>query len=222
MSPPRVSRLSSVLLSAESDCFETERLIVPSQTQSGTDKTEYYYMSPVSVVGLDRSQVQQPDSQARRRLTTSRVDTYSVCQHAYSGTDVQYCMVCTEELSYLSHRYAYIRTQACHLHVPIAEDNSVWLKGNQWIDLLINLLISQIHPACIYKGTQYFICNLSYLFRSYSIVRSIIYYVYLQYIFYTISVARVSPMLNRLRSNAGGSLCLLLYKSCLFTVYIMP
>ena len=58
--------------------------------------------------------------------------------------------------------------------------------------------------------------------RLYNIVRSIIYYVYPEHVFYTISVARVSPMLNRLRSNAGGSLYFLLYKSCLFTVYIMP
>ena len=29
-------------------------------------------------------------------------------------------------------------------------------------------------------------------------------------------------MLGQLRPNAGGSLCSLLYESCLFTVYIMP
>ncbi len=69
---------------------------------------------------------------------------------------------------------------------------------------------------------QYFICNLSYLFRSYSIVRSIIYYVYLEHVIYTISIVRVFPMLGQLRSNAGDSLCSLLYESCLFTVYIMP
>jgi hypothetical protein len=48
-----------------------------------------------------------------------------------------------------------------------------------------------------------------------------IYYVYLEHIFYTISIVQVSPMLNRLRFNVGGSLYFLLYESCLLTVYIM-
>ncbi len=70
---------------------------------------------------------------------------------------------------------------------------------------------------------QYFIHNLPYLlFRSYSIVRSIIYYVYLEHASYTISVVRVLPTIGQLWSNAGGSLRSLMYKSCLFTVYIMP
>ncbi len=38
---------------------------------------------------------------------------------------------------------------------------------------------------------------------------------------YNICCASV-PDVNWLRFNAGGSLCFLLYKSCLFTVYIMP
>ncbi len=60
------------------------------------------------------------------------------------------------------------------------------------------------------------------LFRSYNIVRSIIYYVYLEHVFYTISIVRVLPMLGQLQSNAGGLLYFILYKSCLFTVYIIP
>ncbi len=52
--------------------------------------------------------------------------------------------------------------------------------------------------------------------------QSIIYYVYLEHVFYTISVVRVFPMLGRLQSNAGSSPYFLPYKSCLFTVYIMP
>ena len=59
------------------------------------------------------------------------------------------------------------------------------------------------------------------IFISYSIVRSKIYYVYLEHVFYRISIARMFPTLNQLRSNAEGSLCYLRYKSCLFTVYIM-